>query len=699
MSKDFLDTEFESFKKSATDGYKIARKQHENLEETIKNAKEQISEALDVFKKSKYMDTSVTESLGEQLIEISKSFDTLEVKTKEDIQNLKKSLSRFSITLFGRTMAGKSTLMEFLTHGSGESIGKGAQRTTRDVRTYEWNKLSITDVPGIGAFEGQEDESIAFEAAKNGDVILFLITDDAPQFSEAECLSKIVNLGKPVIIILNVKATITANSSLKLAIRDIEKKFDKDHIENIKRQFRDFASKFGQQWNHIPIIPVHLQSAYLSQNVSDRDKIEQLYSISRIDFLQKVIIDSVKENGKFYRIKNFIDIIDNPMVSSMETLLEQSNKNATQSRLVLDKKRKLEAWKIKFKDESKNKIRSFLVTTKSELYGEVASFAENHYDDKNAGNAWRKYIENYNLEIKATDVLKLIETRCNNHLSEIAREIASELEFSNHVVEDKSLNMVRIIDGKRIWNWGLLLTSGGLSIAAVITGLCGLACAGPLGWAAIIVGGIGALFSFLFTDRNKQINDARQKLETKLKSNIDNICKQLDKTLQKCIDEILEKRVDLLCKEIQRILNVMFSLCDEQRKLAWGINHRILDLNKEIFVSALKLTGFDGLQYHVKAIARIPGQAILLKLPDGVRFPDDSKDKIHKLMREEVSFVFESDNKWLLLARILGKGIDRETIKIEDKIGIAHIPIDKNNLFLVSRVRLAQQLTELLITR
>ncbi len=50
MSKDFLDTEFESFKKSATDGYKIARKQHENLEETIKNAKEQISEALDVFK-------------------------------------------------------------------------------------------------------------------------------------------------------------------------------------------------------------------------------------------------------------------------------------------------------------------------------------------------------------------------------------------------------------------------------------------------------------------------------------------------------------------------------------------------------------------------------------------------------------------------------------------------------------------------
>lgn len=88
-------------------------------------------------------------------------------------------MSKFSITLFGRTMAGKSTLMEILTEGNGETIGKGAQRTTRDVRKYTWNELEITDVPGIGAFEGEDDEQLAFEAAKTADLILFLITDDA----------------------------------------------------------------------------------------------------------------------------------------------------------------------------------------------------------------------------------------------------------------------------------------------------------------------------------------------------------------------------------------------------------------------------------------------------------------------------------------------------------------------------------------
>ena len=50
------------------------------------------------------------------------------------IEEKKQKLSNFSITLFGRTMAGKSTLMEILTNGDGKSIGLGAQRTTRDIR-------------------------------------------------------------------------------------------------------------------------------------------------------------------------------------------------------------------------------------------------------------------------------------------------------------------------------------------------------------------------------------------------------------------------------------------------------------------------------------------------------------------------------------------------------------------------------------
>jgi predicted GTPase len=98
--------------------------------------------------------------------------------------------------------------MEILTHGKGESIGKEAQRTTRDVRTYTYKNLQITDVPGIAAFEGEDDENIAFDAAKKCDLILFLITDDAPQACEAECLNRILELGKPVICLITQQSVI-----------------------------------------------------------------------------------------------------------------------------------------------------------------------------------------------------------------------------------------------------------------------------------------------------------------------------------------------------------------------------------------------------------------------------------------------------------------------------------------------------------
>ena len=53
----------------------------------------------------------------------------------------KARLEKFTVTLFGRTMSGKSTIREALTHGDGGTIGKGNQRTTRDIREYEWNHL------------------------------------------------------------------------------------------------------------------------------------------------------------------------------------------------------------------------------------------------------------------------------------------------------------------------------------------------------------------------------------------------------------------------------------------------------------------------------------------------------------------------------------------------------------------------------
>jgi tRNA U34 5-carboxymethylaminomethyl modifying GTPase MnmE/TrmE len=224
MDNNSLDIVLKECEEYAKIGYKIASDKQAELNKVLNSAAKKIDSALSDFEKSPCYFSGATDLLSQQLIGIRTSFDSLSTSFQNDLRLLSKNMSKFSITLFGRTMAGKSTLMEILTQGDGQSIGKGAQRTTRDVRKYTWKNMEITDVPGIGAFEGEEDEQIAFEAAKTADLILFLLSDDGPQAKDAECFAKIFTLGKPVVCVMNVKASVSESKSMKMNLLSSNRK-------------------------------------------------------------------------------------------------------------------------------------------------------------------------------------------------------------------------------------------------------------------------------------------------------------------------------------------------------------------------------------------------------------------------------------------------------------------------------------------
>lgn len=685
-------------KKAAKVGYKIASSQEKNLSQALTSAQEKLQSTIIDFNTSPCYAPEATELLENQLVDIRDAFNRLSFAFKEDLQNLRQNLSRFSITLFGRTMAGKSTLMEILTEGDGASIGKGSQRTTRDVRKYTWNGLEITDVPGIGAFEGEDDEQIAFEAAKTADLILFLITDDAPQIAEAECFSRIVNLGKPVICIMNVKAAISEDKSLKLAMRDISKRFDMDRLNKIKNQFLVFSDQFGQTWSHIPFIYVHLKSAYLAQQCADdKEKSSTLYDISRVGYLKKRIVEQVRTKGEFYRIKTFIDIISNPILQSMENLLEQSQINSVQGRTILAKKRQLADWKTVFYRDAKSQIESLIIKIKGELNAEIASFAEDHFDDKNADKEWNKLLKSRRIEVRSQELLEELEMKSNDKLKEISREISNELKFSTSFAGDKSLRMNKIIDGKKLWDWSSLALGGGLSIAAGIAYLVGATVAGPLGWAALAVSVIGIGGSFLFKSRDKKEFEARTRLEKKLRENVTKVCDSLQNQMIKNLDSLVSVRIDGMIGEMDKINFVIFRLADTQKELAWGLNHHLMELNTRILEEAIKLIGAEGLQYHVLAVARIPGNVSMIKLADGTVFPREQTTGLYHLMSERVNFVYDSDNMKVLISRVIGREVDRNQINIEEKIGVAYVPLGNASPKTKNRVRLAQQFSQLLI--
>ena len=682
---------------SAAAGYKIASVQEKELGKVLKSAEEKIQSAIIDFNSSPCYSPETADALEKQLGEISTAFNRLSFVFQEDLNELKDNLSEFSITLFGRTMAGKSTLMEILTKGDGSSIGKGAQRTTLDVRTYKWNGLKITDVPGVGAFEGADDEQIAFEAAKTADLILFLITDDAPQVVDAECFSRIVDLGKPIIGIMNVKKAIQNGKSLRFTTKEINKQFDLERLNKIKNQFYSFSAQYGQSWKHIPFVYVHLQSAFLSQQASEELTKRTLHEISRIDFLTGRIIEQVKGKGEFYRVKTFIDIISNPVLESMENLLEQSQLNSIQGRTILAKRRQLEEWKKVFYRDGKAQIQSLIVKIRSDLNGEIAAFAEEHFDDKNADKAWNTVLKDRGIDIRCQELLEELEFKSNDKLKEVSREITNELKFATTFAGDKSLRMHKIINGKRVWDWTVVIAGGGLSIAWGIATMIGAAAAVPLGLAAVGISGIGFIGSYLFKSREKKEQEARIRLENNLRENVTKICDMLEAQMIKRLDSLVSIRIEGLISELDRINAVVFKLADTQKELAWGLNTQLMELSTQLITEAIRIIGAEGLETYVQAVARVPGNTSLILLNDGTVFPREQRDELYRLMSERIGFIYDSNNKKILISRVLGKDIDRNSISIEGKIGVAHVPLQDASPNTKNRVRLAQQLSRLLI--
>ena len=184
----------------------------------------------------------------------------------------------------------------------------------------------------------------------------------------------------------------------------------------------------------------------------------------------------------------------------------------------------------------------------------------------------------------------------------------------------------------------------------------------------------------------------------KLKENVNKVCDSIFKQLNENFDSLISKRIDVLINEIERIDSVVFRLADTQKKLAWDIDEHFLELNYKLIAEALKLIEAEDIQYQILSVARIPGSAVTFMLKDKTLFPYEQTVSLTKLISEKIRFIYNTDSKRVMISRVIGRSIDRKDIRIEERIGVAHIPIKDISPDLKNRVRMAQQFARILIT-
>ena len=687
---------------AAKSGYELASDEKSALDNILRSAEDTIRETAIEYKASPCEMIGLGETLEGQLSDIQQSVDNLRLSFTEDLEALKGDLEKFSVTLFGRTMAGKSTLMEVLTEGDGSAIGMGAQRTTRDIRRYEWNGLAVTDVPGIGAFEGEEDTRLAFDAAKTADLIVFLLTDDAPQAVEADCFRQVKDLGKPVIIIMNVKVSVDSGKSMKLIERDMNRAFDDERIEEIRKQFCKFAEPFGQDWSNVPFVATHLKAAYeavrcdKSADAEVRENADFWRRISRIDDLKSLICEEVQVRGKYIRVKTFADIIANPMIEALSELDLQSRINESQGKIVSDKKRALEKRKDVFVKDGKKRIESFMMRLKSELRSDIAVFAEDHYNDKLADIAWGEIIEKKNIEGRCKELLDDMESEVDGIIEETIREMESELKYVSVDAVERTFLTPALIDAKRIVGWTSLLLGGGGTVAAAILTLSGVElAAGPVGWVAAgigLAGGIGLLF---LESRGDKLAKARAKLEKELTESVNATCDSIWTQLEKNLNRLIKGKIDLVLGELTKIENVIGSLAATQNGLADSLREELRSLNMT-FTSKIASAVFGDEQAdtyisNIDTAARIPGVCILLSEKAENATPEDFRKNLSDLIAEDVAIVTTTEDRSRYVSDILGGIVAQEDIECDNESGTVLIKTDKEDIKLLNRLRLLEQ--------
>lgn len=276
--------------------------------------------------------------------------DTL-VKVVDLFERQSAALQTFNIVLFGRTGAGKSTLISAMTRGNGESVSQGESDWTTQVAPLDWHSCRIYDTPGIngwGRTESRSDlEARAREAVEVADFVLVCFDSQSQQADEFGKLAAWVQTyRKPLIAVLNPRNPVwrlpprvpvgSARSNLSRAVRE--------HASNI----RDELAKIGL--SGVPVVALSSKRALFAraslpflgpdklslQKQRDQFGVDQLERWSNFERLETLLAEAISQHALPLRLGALNDQLRG-VLSELAIGLGEIEKEARQASETIEK--------------------------------------------------------------------------------------------------------------------------------------------------------------------------------------------------------------------------------------------------------------------------------------------------------------------------------------------------------------------------
>lgn len=444
------------------------------LTETFGNIEYQVSEMRDRILNVDFEDgVNVTDIVNDLSITVGKIKDEMQNEVNIIFDKRKENLDWFTITFFGITNAGKSTLIETIVRDKGgNTIGEGKHNTTKEVSDAAENlnmpHVRILDTPGFEG--GKQFEILAKEEIERTDLAIFVSSQKAPEIEEIrKVIEWIKNHNLPMIMVLNqrsqpvsvknirdfkpgIKACILTNSILKEEL----------HLVNFN------------------VLSVHAQIAFFSMCndiSSDRqDLIKQknsittlfkkheieMYEYSNFAMLMNEISRIIINEGELIKLKNLYDSLTIFIENSQRSLIiYEGSFDKTKNFLI----EKISLLKKEFGSEQDlgqiGKVLHDILSNKMSIVDElkqnglaIINLAFTNRD-KNVKEKLEDLIKTFNIKLKQEvlpelnkEIKDLLITKLNNFEKEFKIEAKSFVNISNismmidSIIEDYCNNKI-----------------------------------------------------------------------------------------------------------------------------------------------------------------------------------------------------------------------------------------------------------------
>ena len=658
-----IESGFPELQAALEKGYKLADQKYEAMQMILQKAERRIRLANNEKHKLQGVQTSAL--ISEQNQEIQEIRQQLG-DIRKNLDSMHSGDQNFSIVVYGQKLAGKSTLMEILTHGDGKTIGKGTQRTVKDVRTYLWNGFKITDISGVD-FSVDEINN----ALKTADIFLFLMTNDAQLSEDAGVFSKLKNLNKPIFGIVNIRKILNFKRR-DLMLQELKKILpNSKEFESVIENFRKFATIYNQDWKNIKFLPTHLLAAYYSR--LDRVKDEEIFIASNFGEIENFMLGKIITEGEFWHVKRFIDSVAIPMHEILQKLFEHSANSLKESKILMAHSEQFLTWRKNFNQKSQRLLTKFFGEITENVNQEISKFVDMNYNASNIKALWTDQLQKAGYIQQCQNLLEDFLNECTGKFENLIDALTQELKNSFGDKTKKDINL----DDKKIFEEYFHIEVPDFSKILPETNSTPIA-----------KDDAGTMFFQAFFDGQSAAGVTKESL-----------CKQLTDLSRKTFNEIDNKIREVLntqfaaksnefSKMINRYIYMLVKLGEAQREMAESLLGEYEELNSVLFNEAVKSKG-AGKVSGIKVTLRIPGE-LLIVIADNAEIDADA---ISELTGEKFSVVKPSDSWDETMRKMLGCNFELDTHSLDSQTDEKTFSVAPYEKIDETELKLAQQIS------